>query len=135
MFLSARILIVAKVHGDALGNISLEYSDKYESQATGATDVAVRAVRGMFMTLRVGRKIPEHHPLMSCFLEHAALLLNIFVRGADGLTLWARVRGSAFGQSLLDFGESLFAKQPPKGPQHDIECNMAVRQSIGVLAG
>ena len=84
---------------------------------------------------RVGRKVPDSHPLMAWLLEHTALLLNVTVRGDDGLTPWARVRGRAFNQRLFGFGESVIAKQPPKGPQHDADGNMGPRQQLGVFVG
>ncbi len=103
--------------------------------------MGVRALRGQFRTLRlclerrVGRKIPARHPLTAWLLEHTALLLNASVRGEDGLTSWARVRGRPFGQRLVGFGEYVLWKLPTKGPQHDEAGNMASRMLPGIFIG
>ncbi len=124
-----------------LEGVTHEHSAKYDSQANGGTEVGIRALRGQFRTLRlclerrVGRRIPARHPLTSWLLEHTALLLNASVRGEDGLTSWARVRGRPFGQRLIGFGESVLWKLPTKGPQHDEAGNMASRMLPGVFLG
>ncbi len=126
---------------DKLEAVTKEHSAKYDSQANGGTEVGVRALRGQFRTMRlclekrVGRKIPVRHPLTSWLLEHAALLLNASVRGEDGLTSWARVRGRPFGQRLVGFGEYILWKLPTKGPQHDEAGNMASRMLPGIFVG
>mgnify|MGYP002809736116 CR=1 FL=1 len=84
---------------------------------------------------RVGQKVPDSHPLMAWLLEHTAHLLNVTVRGDDGLTPWARVRGRAFNQRLFGYGESVIAKLPPKGPQHDVNGNMSARMFPGIFLG
>jgi hypothetical protein len=73
--------------------------------------------------------------MTSWLLEHTSLLQNARVRGEDGLTAWARVRGRAFGQRLIGFGELILWKQPLKGPQHDAEGNMGPRFLPGIFLG
>ena len=103
--------------------------------------MGVRILRGLFRTLklclegRIGRKLPINHPMTSWLLEHTSLLLNACIRGEDGSTAWARVRGRAFGQRLIGFGESILWKQPLKGPQHDVEGNMGPRLLPGIFLG
>ena len=139
--LVTQILQVMKFKVEGLESLTTEQSAAYESQSNGATEVAVRAIRGLMRTLRlclearVGQKVPDSHPLMAWLLEHTAHLLNVTVRGDDGLTPWARVRGRAFNQRLFGYGESVIAKLPSKGPQHDVEGNMGPRQQIGVFVG
>ena len=141
MALLTRTLRVMKSTVDELEPLTTEHSAKYESQSNGATEVAIRAVRGLFRTLRlclegrIGFKIPDNHPLVPWLLEHTALLLNITTRGEDGLTPWARVRGRAFKHRMFCFGEGVIAKQPPKGPQHDADGNMGARQCVAALIG
>ncbi len=121
--------------------ISDEHSQTYDSQASGGTEVGIRALRGLLRSLRIclegriGQAIPVQHPLMSWLLEHTTLLLNTCVRGDDGLTPWARVRGRAFGQRLIGFGECILWKPPLKGPQHDQQGNMGPRNMLGVFIG
>jgi hypothetical protein len=134
--LVTQTLKVMKFKVEGLESLTTEQSAAYESQSNGATEVAVRAMRGVIRTLRlclearVGKKIPDGHPLMAWLMEHAALLLNVTVRGEDGLTPWGRVRGRAFNQRLFGYGGSVIAKLPLKGPQHDADGNMGARQQI-----
>ena len=139
--LVTRALEVLKYRVDTLESVSVEHTQKYDSQASGGTEVGVRAVRGLFRTMRlclekrIGRGLPVRHPLSSWLLEHVSLLLNACVRGEDGLTSWARARGRAFGQRLIGFGEKVLWKLPTKGPQHDQEGNMSARWAGGVFVG
>ena len=136
-----RALEVLKCKVETLETVSVEHSQKYDSQASGGTEVGVRAVRGLFRTMRLciekrtGRGLPVRHPLSSWLLEHVSLLLNACVRGEDGLTSWARARGRAFGQRLVGFGEKVLWKMPTKGPQHNKEGNMSARWGVGIFIG
>ena len=118
-----------------------EQAQEYESPSNGGTEVGIRAVRGLFRTLklcterRIGQVIPPTHPLSSWLVEHAALLINAMSVGADGKTAWARARGRDFGQRLVGFGERVLYKQPPKGPQHDPAGNMGPRSHPGIFVG
>ncbi len=68
-------------------------------------------------------------------MEHVALFINAQAKGQDGLTPWAHARGRDFGMKLYAFGERVLWKQPPKGPQHDVEGNMGPRLLPGVFLG
>ena len=98
-------------------------------------------MRGLFRIFkldtakRIGLEIPACHPLCSWLVEHAALLITAMHMGADGKTAWGRLRGRGFGQRMVGFGESVLYKQPPKGPQHDVEGNMGPRMHIGTFLG
>ena len=139
--LVSRALQAMRVQVTDLETITVEHSQAYDSQASGGTELGVRALRGLYRTLRlclekrIGFVLPVQHPLSSWLLEHTALLLNASLRGEDGLTPWARVRGRAFGQRLIGFGESVLYKLPLQGPQHDLEGNMAARALPGVFLG
>ncbi len=139
--LVTRALRALKCQVEGLESVSSEQSQEYDSQANGGTEVGIRAVRGLFRTMRlcledrVGHKIPAGHPLTSWLVEHVALLLNAQVVGPDGQTAWARARGRPFGQKLYGFCENVLWKQPPKGPQHDTEGNMGPRLRPGVFMG
>ena len=101
---------------DEISSVSVEHSAKYDSQASGGTEVGVRALRGHYRTLKlcleksVGRAIPARHAMTSWLLEHAAFLLNVRSRKSDGHTLWAGVRGRPFGVHAISFGEEVFSK-------------------------
>ncbi len=102
-------LVAIRFQVESVDKVTVEHSQKYDSQASGGTEVGVRGLRGMFRSLhlclqdRVGQVIPVNHPLTSWLLEFTSVLMNACVRGADGLTPWARVRGRAFGQRLVGF--------------------------------
>ena len=121
--------------------ISLEHAAEHESQSNGGTECGIRQVRGLFRTIklcterRIGQTIPPTHPLAAWLVEHVALLLNIFQVGEGGKTAWRRLRGRDFGQRIIGFGEGVMYKQPPKGPQHDVDGNMGARMFPGVLLG
>ena len=57
------------------------------------------------------------------------------VRGEDGLTPWARVRGRPFGQQLLGFGEAVLHKLPGKGPESNPDGNMGTRWRESTFVG
>ena len=139
--LITRALQLLRCQVEELESVSTEHSQAYDSQASGGTEVGIKILRGLFKTLklclegRIGRKVPVHHPVTSWLLEHTSLLQNARVRGEDGMTAWARVRGRAFGQRLIGFGERILWKQPLKGPQHDAEGNMGPRLLPGIFLG
>ena len=122
-------------------SISAENPPTYDSQSNGGTEVGIQVVRGLFRTLklclesRVGKVIPVNHSIIPWLLEHTGLVLNVRPMGSDGQTAWARVRGRAFNQRLLGFGEKIFFKYPGKGPGHDPDGNMGARWSEAVFLG
>ena len=134
-------LIRMKVDVKELETISQEFPEKYESQSNGMTEVGVKIFRGHFRTLRscmqrsLGAEIPVDHPIMAWIVSHTCLLINAMVRGEDGLTAWARARGRPFRQRLIGFAESCLYKLHIKGPQHDVDGNMAPRWKVGTFIG
>ena len=139
--LVGKALKALKCQVEGLEGVSSEQSQEYDSQANGGTEVGIRAVRGLFRSMRlcledrIGHKLPPGHPITSWLVEHVAILLNAQSVGPDGLTPWEKARGRPFGLKLYGFCESLFWKQPPKGPQHDTEGNMGPRMKPGVFVG
>jgi len=121
--------------------ISDEHSAEYDSQSNGGTEVGIRAVRGLFRTIkfcterRIGQEIPVNHPLTAWLVEHVCTLLNALSVGTDGMTPWQRLRGRGFGQKLIGFVEAVMYKLPAKGPQHDVHGNMGERMSLGLFVG
>ena len=69
--LVSQTLTVMKFKVEGLASLTTEQSAAYESQPNGATEVAVSAIRGLRRTLRlclearVGKKVPDSHPLMA----------------------------------------------------------------------
>ena len=131
--------IKCKVEG--IENATSETSAPHDGQSNGGTEIGIRDVRGMFRTLelnfeeRIGREIPPQHPLLTWLLEHTAMVLKTVVRGTDGKTAWERASGRPFGLRSHEFGESVFWKQPVKGPQHDQRGNMGPRNFEGSFLG
>ena len=68
-------------------------------------------------------------------LDHACILLNVVFRGSDGITVWQRVRGRAFNQQLVGFGEGVLYRYPGKGPQHQLEGNTGALGAEGLFIG
>ncbi len=136
-----RVLEVARVECKDLDQLAKEDPAAYDSQSSGSTEIGVRLIRGLFRTIklcleaRLERYIPVDHPVVAWMMEHVCLLLNTMVRGTDGLTVWARVRGRSFHQQLLGFGESVLYRYPGKGPKHAPDGNMGALGAEGVFVG
>ena len=136
-----RSLEAVRFKVEAVESISDEHNVKHDSQGNGGTEVGIRAVRGLFRTIRlcterrVGHKIPNDHALTGWLLEHTATLITALNVGSDGKTSWSRLRGRDLSQQLYGFGESVMWKQPPRGPQHDLEGNMGPRMRPGTFVG
>ena len=139
--LAKRVIELAKVEVKDLTQITAEQSAAYDSQSNGGTEVGVQLVRGLFRTLRLclearlDATIPVDHAMTAWMIEHTCLLYNISVKGNDGLTPWARVRGRAFKQQMLGIGEAVLYKHPSKGPKHAPSGNMGARGGEGVFLG
>ena len=124
-----------------LRRLTKETSAPYDSQSNGGTEVGVMLIRGIFRTLKLcleghlQKYIPVAHSIVPWLLEHSAFLLNVKVRGRDGLTAWSRVKGRPFGMQSIGFGESVFFKRPTKGPNAQPDGNMGAVQSEGVFVG
>ena len=122
-------------------NVTKEQPAKYESQSNGGTEVGVMLVRGLFRTLklcleaRIDHYIPAGHAIIPWLLEHTCMILNTRTRQDDGLTPWARVKGRAFNQKLIGYGEVVLYKLPTKGPSSDPDGNMGTRWKEGVFVG
>ena len=84
---------------------------------------------------RLNKHIPVDYPIAAWMLEHTCLLLNTMVRGTDGLTAWAMVKGRSFGQQLVGFGESVIFKHPVKGPRHAPDGNMGALGDTAICIG
>ena len=65
------------------------------------------------------RKIPVAHPIHDWLMRHTSFLQNILVKGDDGFTPWARIRGRPFGKQLLGFAGFVWYKFAEKGPRRD----------------
>ena len=121
--------------------LSKEEPATYDSQSNGGTEVGVMLIRGLFRTLKlclesqIEKYIPTAHSVIPWLLEHTALLLNVRSRGSDGLTPWARVRGRAFGQQIIGFGEVVLYKTPTKGPRSQPDGNMGTKWLEGIFMG
>ena len=136
-----QVVDLVKTRVEGITNITKEYPAKYESQSNGGTEVGIRCIRGLFRTLklcleaRIGKYAPVGHALVPWLLQHTCLVLNARVRGTDGLTSWARVRGRSFNQRMLGFGELVLYKLPSKGPKSNPDGNMGTRWLEGNFIG
>ena len=135
--------VMRKAHASCknIEQLSKEEPAAYDSQSNGLTEIGVQLVRGHFRTMklcveaRIGKAIPVGHALISWLMLHVCVVLNATVRGPDGLTAWARCRGRAFGQKLLNFGEAVLYKLPVKGPMSAPDGNMGTKWREGTFLG
>jgi len=118
---------------DGLEQAGQEQSPPYDSQANGLTEVGIRMLRAQFRTVkaclqrRLGKRIPEAHPIAAWLLEHCCMLMKALQRGSDGMTPWLRARGRPFGKRLVGFGETVLYKLTTKEPAYDARGNSAAR--------
>ena len=90
--LVARVIELVKIECKDFDQISKEQSAAYDSQSNGGTEVGVRLVRGLLRTVklcleeRIGKYIPVDHAIVPWMVDHVCLLLNVVVRGSDGIT-------------------------------------------------
>ncbi len=136
-----RLLELVKVQCHDLEQLMKEDPATYDSRSNGGTEIGVQLIRGLFRTHklcleeRINKFIPVDHPVLAWLMQHTCLLLNACVRGDDGLTAWARVRGRPFRQQLLGFGEAVLYKFPIKGPKHQPDGNMGATGGEGIFVG
>ena len=136
-----RTIGLAKSECRDLQQISKEESAAYDSQSNGLTEVGIRLIRGIFRTIklctedRVDKFIPVDHPLIAWMLEHSQHVLNVMVKGEDGITPWHRARGRPFRQPLISFGAIVLYRFPTKGPRHAPHGNMGPLGDEGVFLG
>ncbi len=136
-----RLLELVKVQCHDLEQLMKEDPATYDSRSNGGTEIGVQLIRGLFRTLklcleeRIDKFIPVDHPVLAWLMQHTCLLLNACVRGDDGLTAWARVRGRPFRQQLLGFGEAVLYKFPVKGPKHQPNGNMGTTGGESIFVG
>ncbi len=136
-----QVLTAARVECPSIEQMSKEEPPAYDSQSNGSVELGIRLIRGMFRTAkccleaRLGKTIPVQHALIPWMLEHVCLLMNVLVRGNDGLTSWQRLRGRPFGQQLVGFAEMVIYKFPSKGPGHNPEGNMGVQGREAIFLG
>ncbi len=139
--LAKQVVQIIKEKRTAVENIQQEAPPAYDSQSNGGTEIGVRLVRGLFRTLklcleaRIGKYIPVTHAIVPWLLQHTCTLLNAQTRGPDGLTPWARIKGRAFNQRLMGFGEVVLYKLATKGPHSAPDGNMGTRWREGCFLG
>ena len=130
-----------RIQVENLEQITTERPPPYDSQSNGATENAVRNLRGHFRTMRLDlesrleRKIPVDHALMHWMVEASALLQTAMNVGEDGMTAWTRIRGRPFAMRGYAFGEKIMWKMPTKGPQAQPDGNAGSRWGEGIFLG
>lgn len=91
----------------------LEDSPDYEPQSHGRAERGVRQIKELWCTVRfafedrVGRRVPDDHPLLSWMLPHAASLYNNYHVHADGRTVRERLMGKRNMRTVAEFWEKV----------------------------
>ena len=118
-----------------------EHPNTYDSAGNGEVEVAVKTVTGLLRTnkidleKRIGKAVPQSHPLFSWLVEYCAWICNIRTKGDDGLTAYQRVRHRDFNKRLLPFGELVLVHLPIKGPKRREGGALDPRAVEGLLIG
>ena len=84
---------------------------------------------------RIGKAIPQAHPLFSWLVEYCAWIHNVRTRGTDGLTAYQRVRLRDFKKRLVPFGELVLVHLPIKGPDRRERGALDPRAVEGIFLG
>ena len=131
----------ARIELNGLDQVMEEHPNTYDSAGNGEIEVAVKSLIGILRTnkldveKRVGKTIPQVHPLFSWLVEYCAWKLNVRNRGVDGITEYQRVRGREYGKRLLPFGEVVLAHLPRKGPERAVGGALDPRAKEGIFLG
>ena len=118
-------LAACKVAG--VEQVGEEHPPPYDSQSNGAVEIAVRNLRGRLRTMRLclekrlGKRIPQRHPVMAWMVPHAASITRLRVRGPDGKTPFERIRMRPWRNELVGFAEKLRYKLRSKEKTSDGE--------------
>ena len=137
----AKTVVTDQDKAVVMDQVTQEHPPRYDSRSNGSVENGVRLVKGHLRTMKscpemkIRKKIPEQHPLMSWLVEHTAWLLTVRLRGEDGKTAYERVRGRPFTKRLTDFGEEVLYKLPSKGPEADARGTLEPRWKRGCMLG
>ena len=118
-----------------------EHPNTYDSRGNGQIQAVVKQVAGMLRTnkldleKRLGKKIPLQSPVLPWLVEYAAFIVNIRVKGDDGMTAHQRVRKCAFAKRLVPFGELVLVHMPIKGPERRDGGALDGRSRWGIVLG
>ena len=88
-----------------------ENSPVGESQSNGVVEEAIKEVEEMMATLlssleeSLGGRLPQECAAVAWAVEYAAVVMNYFKVGADGMTALERHRGAKHERPLAEFGE------------------------------
>ena len=139
--LLAHAVTEARIHVEGLEQVMEEHPNVYDSAGNGEIEVGVKNLTGILRTnkldleRRIGKAVPQVHPLMSWLVEYCAWMANVRVVGSDGLTAYQRVRGRAYAKRLVPFGELALVHLPPKGPERREGGALDARAKQGVVLG
>ena len=113
----------ARLEMPAMDQVIEEHPNTYDSAGNGEIEVAVKTITGLLRTnkidfeKRIGKAVPQAHPLFSWLVEYCAWIHHIRTRGTDGLTAYQRVRLRDFKERLVPFGELVLVHMPIQGPE------------------
>ena len=107
-----------KVKGRRASNMTLmEVTPRGDPKANGEAESAVREVKGVARTIkvgleqRIGRKLPADAPILPWIVEHAGVCITAFRKGPDGKTPYRRIKGKEFSGRMMEIGENIMYKE------------------------
>ena len=111
---------VAALCGDQveIQQIMQEETPVGESQSNGPIENAVGRVQGQYRTMKSDLetqykgKIPKSHPVIPWLVRHAAMTMNRYGMGEDGMTAYRRLKGKKFKGEMLKIGECVWFLRP-----------------------
>ena len=105
---------IARFHG---GQISPEQSATGESQSKGKAEVSGKVIRGMVkvfkdqLEYKTKMAIASSDTIMQWLVKWAAMIYSRFKVGADGKSLYERVRGRKCNVLVIPFGEKVMYRK------------------------
>eukprot|EP00971_Amphidinium_carterae_P226972 4501933-Amphidinium_carterae.1 len=104
----------------------VESTPRYASSAKGGVENAIKLIQGLARTLQFALEaryrvvIGPAKPIWPFLIRHAAYLAARFLVKPTGVTPYRAVFGEDFGEQIVEFGETVMARQPvsPSGKIH-----------------
>ena len=124
-----------------LEQILEEHPNTYDSAGNGQIEATVKQFTGILRTNKIALeqeinlKVPLQSPLLAWLVEYAAFIVNIRIKGEDGLTAHQRVRKCAFVKRLVPFAERVLVHLPIKGPERQEAGALDSRAKDGIVLG
>ena len=104
----------ARVKMERAEDIIMEEAPAYEHRANGEVERAIQTVQGQVRTLksaleaRYRTTMGQDWSVLPWMVRHAGNSISRYLKGADGLTAYRRLKGREFKKEAAEFGEGVW---------------------------